>query len=335
MPHVVPWMSDVHIEKGERWSDAVGKQLSKSDFGVCCVTPENTSAPWLLFEAGAISKSLKDARVFPVLLGLQPSDLRGPLTQFQATVVEQGDMLTLLRSMNRALGTCGRPELEIDKLFNEQWPHLERMIETATGNAIEVTPDTLQAVISVLARHGLSDPVLGTHAYFAEGFESHGLYDAVFKIAQQRLYILGRKNRKVFEKDHRDFHDHLATKLQMGFDFRCLFMDPAAPVEIVGDAHADGDFPDQLATAIEKARKTLDNSGVTPSRCCRTYRKHRTTALIVVDNAVLFKTLNFGASGHVEPLTKTSFNAVSASSSFGQELIRLFVGDWESSSPLK
>ena len=38
LPNVVPWMSDVHIEKGERWSDAVGKQLSKSDFGVCCVT---------------------------------------------------------------------------------------------------------------------------------------------------------------------------------------------------------------------------------------------------------------------------------------------------------
>ena len=77
---VKPWMSDSDIQKGDRWSEQIGHQLRDHRVGIICVTPENTSSEWLLFEAGALSKTFGEGRVCPVLLGIRPTELEGPLT---------------------------------------------------------------------------------------------------------------------------------------------------------------------------------------------------------------------------------------------------------------
>jgi hypothetical protein len=55
-------MSEIDIQKGERWNDQIGRQLKDHDIGILCVTPENTSSDWLLFEAGALSKMFGEGR---------------------------------------------------------------------------------------------------------------------------------------------------------------------------------------------------------------------------------------------------------------------------------
>src|SRR6266404_1604418 len=68
------WMSDVDIEAGARGIHEIFTQLERASFGVICLTPENLNAPWLLFEAGAISKKMTDkAHVCPYLLGMSPA----------------------------------------------------------------------------------------------------------------------------------------------------------------------------------------------------------------------------------------------------------------------
>jgi hypothetical protein len=42
------------------------------------------NSPWILFEAGALSKSLVNGRVVPFLIDIQPEEMNGPLSQFQA-----------------------------------------------------------------------------------------------------------------------------------------------------------------------------------------------------------------------------------------------------------
>ena len=49
------------IQKGDRWSSEIAKELEESMFGIFCVTPENLNSGWMHFEAGAISKSKDDA----------------------------------------------------------------------------------------------------------------------------------------------------------------------------------------------------------------------------------------------------------------------------------
>ena len=60
---VKPWISSQDIEKGARWFKEIGESLSNTDFGILCLTGSNLSAPWILFEAGALSKSSGQANV--------------------------------------------------------------------------------------------------------------------------------------------------------------------------------------------------------------------------------------------------------------------------------
>ena len=53
---IEPYVSSEDIDKGARWSTDIAKELENSTFGILCVTKENLEAPWLSFEAGALSK---------------------------------------------------------------------------------------------------------------------------------------------------------------------------------------------------------------------------------------------------------------------------------------
>ncbi|WP_327029381.1 toll/interleukin-1 receptor domain-containing protein [Micromonospora sp. NBC_01740] len=100
---IKPWMSHEDIDKGQRWAAEVGAQLGELGQGILCITAENQREPWLNFEAGALAKSLEESRVRPILLDLKPSDLTGPLAQFQSTVAtEKEDMFRLVASLNES-----------------------------------------------------------------------------------------------------------------------------------------------------------------------------------------------------------------------------------------
>ena len=59
---LTPYVSSEDIDKGARWSTDIAKELEDSTFGILCVTKDNLEAPWLLFEAGALSKMMKVCR---------------------------------------------------------------------------------------------------------------------------------------------------------------------------------------------------------------------------------------------------------------------------------
>ena len=75
-----PWMSASDIEKGSRGLDEVSSRLQGMKVGIVCLTPENMDAPWILYEAGALSKTIDDKmRLCTYLLGgLQFQDVKAP-----------------------------------------------------------------------------------------------------------------------------------------------------------------------------------------------------------------------------------------------------------------
>jgi tetratricopeptide (TPR) repeat protein len=125
-----PWMSDSGIDAGQRWSSEIAVRLRDSNFGVICVTPENVGAPWLLFEAGVLSKAMENARVVPLLLGLPKPELPFPLAQFQAVTTDRDGMLSLVLSMNAALGSGGLAPDVIGRAFGDAWPRFEQALAT-------------------------------------------------------------------------------------------------------------------------------------------------------------------------------------------------------------
>src|SRR6266403_3949719 len=71
---VEPYVSSEDIDKGARWSTDIAKELEAAHFGILCITPDNISAPWINFEAGALSKALDKSKVVPLLVGVKKSE---------------------------------------------------------------------------------------------------------------------------------------------------------------------------------------------------------------------------------------------------------------------
>lgn len=84
IPNIDYFISD-DIDKGSRWGSTLAKKLEDTNYGIFCVTKNNINSPWLNFEAGAISKYVEKASVYTFLYGMDRSELKGPLDQFQAT----------------------------------------------------------------------------------------------------------------------------------------------------------------------------------------------------------------------------------------------------------
>ena len=82
---VKPWMSNEDVEKGKNWPQELSQQLDEARLGIVCLDKSNLTAPWLLFEAGALSKS-KDTIACPFLLDVKSSEVRPPLGHLQNTV---------------------------------------------------------------------------------------------------------------------------------------------------------------------------------------------------------------------------------------------------------
>ena len=51
---VKPFFTPNDIEKGARWNKDISNELEQSSFGIFCLTKENLSRPWIMFEAGAL-----------------------------------------------------------------------------------------------------------------------------------------------------------------------------------------------------------------------------------------------------------------------------------------
>lgn len=127
---VVPWMSASDIDVGARWSADIAKQLEETRFGIICLTSKNLEAPWILFEAGALSKTLEKTYVCPYLFEVEHTELTGPLVQFQAARAQMEDTRRLVHAINRALGEEGLAENMINKAFDVWWPELEKKLKS-------------------------------------------------------------------------------------------------------------------------------------------------------------------------------------------------------------
>lgn len=116
------FFSSEDIEKGSNWDQVISTELSKCNFGIICLTSENVSAPWIQFEAGAIAKTL-DSKVSALMVDVKPSDIKGPLSRYQATRLEKEDFKQLIQSINSSLDDP-LDERILENTFNAIWPSM-------------------------------------------------------------------------------------------------------------------------------------------------------------------------------------------------------------------
>jgi hypothetical protein len=153
-----PWISCEDIAPGKRWSHEISEQLEVSKVGILCLTPENYSEPWLLFEAGALSKSISENNcVIPYFNNFKPTDINGPLTLFQgmqATKEDTRKIVEILYEMVTSTEevTISR-EILIDS-FNKYWVDFKAKIDEANNQSqVEVKKRPSEEILEEILIH--------------------------------------------------------------------------------------------------------------------------------------------------------------------------------------
>jgi hypothetical protein len=163
-------VSSEDIRKGERWSSEIGRMLEESDFGIVCVLPDNVAAPWIHFEAGALSKAMVGSHVIPLLFDVPISAIGdGPLAQFQAATFSSAEMLKVAQSINEARGASALDREALEHVVAMCWPSLDAAIalalatEPSTPAASVVVPDKEMddEAIRILSLFGRLQPDVG------------------------------------------------------------------------------------------------------------------------------------------------------------------------------
>lgn len=120
VPDAKPFLSS-EIPGGAEWFKSLADALTGAQFGIVCLTPEAQRSPWLAFEAGALWR--EGARVVPVVAGLPPGDVIGPLAQLQAKRFERRDIRSVCEQIAQATGLESK---RFQLNFEGIWPSLER-----------------------------------------------------------------------------------------------------------------------------------------------------------------------------------------------------------------
>lgn len=128
-----PWLSDRDISPGSCWATTLSQRLDESNLGLICVTCDNLESPWLLFETGALARS---GKVVPILFDLEPSDLHGPLAQFQSIMVDRKHIEKLVDDLLRGTAPT-MSENQRKTLFDVMWPLLERRVQSIRKAFVE------------------------------------------------------------------------------------------------------------------------------------------------------------------------------------------------------
>lgn len=133
---VKPYFTPSDIEKGTKWSSDIARELEASDIGIICLTKDNLTNPWILFESGALSKNIDTSKVCVLLFGIEQTDIKGPLTIFQATTFEKFDFKKLVKSINSSAGDNKLEDEILDQVFDMWWDKLKSQIDEILLNNI-------------------------------------------------------------------------------------------------------------------------------------------------------------------------------------------------------
>ncbi len=124
-----PYYSPDDIAKGAKWNSEIARELEASKIGILCLTADNILAPWIMFEAGALSKQIVESKVCPILFGIEPSEIQVPLVQFQAALFSKEEMLKVIKTINFESKEDKLDSETLHTSFEMWWPRLENDIE--------------------------------------------------------------------------------------------------------------------------------------------------------------------------------------------------------------
>ena len=115
----------------------VARQASAWPKNTGNTTRDNLESTWVAFEAGAVACNHGTERVCPLLFQVPVTEVRGPLSQFQAIVFDREGTFRLLKSINAMAREAQLGESALTVAFEKWWPDLEAEVKRALDSAKE------------------------------------------------------------------------------------------------------------------------------------------------------------------------------------------------------
>lgn len=167
-----PFVSSESVRKGNRWMIDIHTELEESNFGVICLTKENLTEPWIMFEAGALSKNISQSKVSSLLFdNLKQNEVKSPLSLFQNTEFDKEEFRKLINSINSSLGAKKVSDSLLNRSFEKWFPELEEKIKKIQDEYSPLQPEkdsdanilneilkTTKYISNVVARSNLKLP---------------------------------------------------------------------------------------------------------------------------------------------------------------------------------
>lgn len=113
------WFSSKNIKIGKLWEPKIQEALQQSTKGIFFITKENVFAPWINFEAGAISKGNPENFVCIIRVDSNEIPKESPLFHYQNTAFNKEGICELLN--NILIDSPDYNEENFKKLFDTNW----------------------------------------------------------------------------------------------------------------------------------------------------------------------------------------------------------------------
>lgn len=182
---VVPFVSKEDISKGDVWINAIENELTTSDYGIVCVTPENRTSAWLMFEAGALANKVGKAHMTPFLTEISSSELDRPLSLYQTTEFNKDDILKLLKTINGKVEQH-LSESTLQSCFDMWWPELETNINN-------ILSEDKEKVLPAQSKKKKTEDILEEHGRMLQDIKTFLItYQAQSARKPSRSTMIGR-----------------------------------------------------------------------------------------------------------------------------------------------
>ncbi len=196
-----PFLSSVDIDKGDLWRERLKGELGTSNVGIFCITKTNMDAPWLNYEAGALSLGAFDL-VCPFLLDVAPEEISEPLRSRQVTRFNKADFRQLMETLNARLGEGRLEEAVLGRSFDTYWPLLEEQLtRILEPDPADILVNSYEETVRALRE---SDSVVrATHTRLFQDILIRELADFRIKLKrwqQRRVVLVGHHYDDFLEK---------------------------------------------------------------------------------------------------------------------------------------
>lgn len=336
---ITVWMSSESIAYGSMSMLDINKALKDSEKCITFITEENVNSPWIMYEAGAIAgknyleseSDIGDA-VVPIIFDNIDSKnfVSHPLNQFQRLSFCKESMYKLIKQLNVKTNAFS-DDKTLEKQFNLNWNSLNKSIKNILQrySLKGKSPVTCDFLINAFDKVNFPAPDCGPIVKYDSGFETQQLYDVLLNNVDKRLWIFGRKNRKLFSTENRHFFKDLNRRQKNGFDFRCLFIDPSS--DNILKAQRGDNFINKLMVCLNEAKELLTSNGINAKEVCKLYSCERTDEIIIIDNAIVYSHITYAHDDFPHPLTKAPFFVLDIENPIGCKYYQLFENVWKNS----